>query len=65
MDVREMGMPVRQRHVLMEMGMGLDAIPIRAVPMLVVLVMAMTVVMRHRLVRVLVFVPLAHVLPDA
>ena len=36
MDVREMGMPVRQRHVLMEMGMGLDAIPIRAVPMLVV-----------------------------
>jgi hypothetical protein len=64
-DVRIVRVPVRQRRVPVRMHVRLAAIPGEVVRVLVVLVVTVRMRMLEKLVRMLVFVPLAHVQPDA
>lgn len=65
MNIREMSMGVRHRHVLMPMGVRLLAVPLEIVCMLMMFVVAMPVIVVHQHVCMRVLVALANMQPDA
>jgi hypothetical protein len=64
-DVRVMGMAVAQWCVMVRMSVRLDSVPIRIVFVLVVLVVAVLVQVRHWQVFVLMRMRLAQMQPNA
>ena len=65
MEVRVVRMPVREADVPMPMGVRFDGRIAGAMRVLMVLVVTMPVFMLHRLVNVLVLVPLGQMQPEA
>ena len=65
MQIGKVRVRMRERCMMMGMGVRLAAVPGKIVRVLVMRVVHMSVVMIERLVHVRVFVPFAHVQPDA
>ena len=62
-NIREMSMGVRHRHVSMRMCVRLLSIPLEIVRMLMMLVMAMPVIVVHQDVRMRVLMALTNMQP--
>ena len=65
MEVRVVRMPVHQAHVPVPMSVRFARRIACAMRVLMMLVVKMPVFMLHRLVNVLVFMPLGHMQPEA
>ena len=64
MDVRVMGVGMRQHRMVMGMRMGLGPVPGESVLMLVMLVMAVPMAVLERMVRMAMLVSLPQVQPE-
>ena len=65
MNVRKMGMRMRQRRVFMGVYMRLRAVPFEVMFMLMVSIVTVRMGVPHPLMMMLMFMSLRHVQPDA